>query len=44
MNITPFTRLAVQSGRTAVIAAIAITAAVTIDYLASRQMFAYDNF
>ncbi|MDQ3847693.1 MAG: hypothetical protein M3261_01910 [Thermoproteota archaeon] len=47
MNITPFTKLAVlkvQSGITAVIATIAITAAVTIDYLASRQMFAYDNF
>lgn len=42
-----FTKLAViklQSRRTAVIAAIAITTAIIIDYLASRQMFTYDNF
>jgi len=42
-----FTKLAViklQTRRTAVIAAIAITTAIIIDYLASRQMFTYDNF
>jgi hypothetical protein len=32
------------SRKTAIIAAIAITSAIIIDYLASRQMFPYDNF
>ncbi len=36
--------LAEPSRRTAIAAAIAITAVVIIGYLASRQMFPYDNF
>jgi hypothetical protein len=37
-------RLAQPSGKTAIAAAIAITAVVIIGYLASRQMFPYGNF
>jgi hypothetical protein len=36
--------LATPSRKTVVAAAIAITAVVIIDYLASREMFPYDNF
>jgi uncharacterized membrane-anchored protein len=36
--------LAPISRKTAIAAAIAITAVVIIDYLGSRQMFPYDNF
>ncbi|HEX2231622.1 MAG TPA: hypothetical protein VHG34_05465, partial [Nitrososphaeraceae archaeon] len=36
--------LAQPSRKTVIAAAIAITAIVTIDYLGSRQIFAYDNF
>ena len=32
------------SRKTAIAAAIAITTTIVIDYLASRQMFPYDNF
>jgi hypothetical protein len=36
--------LTTPSRKTVIAAAIAITVAVTVDYLASRQMFPYDNF
>ena len=42
--ITKLFDLATPSRRTVIAAAIAITVAIIVDYLASRQMFPYDNF
>jgi hypothetical protein len=44
LSFTKLTTLAPISRKTVIAAAIAITAVVTIDYLASRQIFPYDNF
>jgi hypothetical protein len=44
LSFTKLTNLAPISRKTVIAAAIAITAVVTIDYLASRQIFPYDNF
>ncbi|HEX2230564.1 MAG TPA: hypothetical protein VHG34_00085, partial [Nitrososphaeraceae archaeon] len=44
LSFTKLTNLAPISRKTVITAAIAITAVVTIDYLASRQIFPYDNF
>jgi ammonia channel protein AmtB len=43
-SFSKFTDLAPISRKTAIAAAIAITTVVIIDYLASREMFPYDNF
>ena len=43
-HLAKLTDLAPISRKTAIAAAIAITAVVIIDYLASREMFPYDNF
>jgi hypothetical protein len=43
-SFSKFTDLAPISRKTVIVAAIAITAVVTIDYLGSRQIFPYDNF
>src|SRR5829696_2845847 len=43
-RLAELTDLAPISRKTAIAAAIAITAVVIIDYLGSRQMFPYDNF
>ena len=43
-RLAKLTDLAPISRKTAIAAAIAITAVVIIDYLGSRQMFPYDNF
>jgi hypothetical protein len=43
-RLAKLTDLAPISRKTAIAAAIAITAVVIIDYLASREMFPYDNF
>jgi hypothetical protein len=43
-RLAKLTDLAPISRKTAITAAIAITAVVIIDYLGSRQMFPYDNF
>jgi hypothetical protein len=43
-SFSKLTDLAPISRKTAIAAAIAITAVVIIDYLASREMFPYDIF
>jgi hypothetical protein len=43
-HLAKLTDLAPISRKTAIAAAIAITAVVIIDYFASREMFPYDNF
>ena len=43
-RVSKFSSLVASSRKMVVTAAIAITAVIIVDYLASRQMFPYDNF
>ena len=44
ISFSKLTDLVPISRKTVIAAAIAITAVVIVDYLASREMFPYDNF